>query len=419
MIARILTGSILFAGLAIAADTGRIRNDIAADSHVGDEAWYELYIREPVAEPEKHPDVGWMFYSKTDTAEDVVRRAGDAVKLEWQTKVEGPKYAPLKPGPGRIVIERIAEDKKNRVYRDKLYFNGNYLGQLIENRDTMIPPSAAGKAYPAIVRTTSGKNFVQSEKGKLSTSGDFLMEVGELPDGWTDILLHPGTKREQSRGCFLGGAPTATEDPKSKEKTSYVPETLKKLRIFYFMGDKPQANYFRPTTIAVRGHPNALDMDELQKQLTAHEGNRPTVYLDSMKIPTIGIGFNLNRSDAKLKIEELGLDYRKVLDGKTSLSNAQIRKLFAGDVENAIMSVRARFADFDKFPEMRKRVVVDMMFNLGAQKFDGFKKMIAALKERDFDRAAAEMKDSTWFGQVGHRATTLYDMMKGDRDFGE
>lgn len=44
------------------------------------------------------------------------------------------------------------------------------------------------------------------------------------------------------------------------------------------------------------------------------EGSRSCVYNDSLGIPTIGIGFNLKRSDAPTLIAGLGLSYDKVLN---------------------------------------------------------------------------------------------------------
>jgi len=51
------------------------------------------------------------------------------------------------------------------------------------------------------------------------------------------------------------------------------------------------------------------------------EGEESCVYNDSLGIPTIGIGFNLERSDAPALIAGLGLDYDSVLDGSTCLDD--------------------------------------------------------------------------------------------------
>jgi len=53
-----------------------------------------------------------------------------------------------------------------------------------------------------------------------------------------------------------------------------------------------------------------------------------------------------------------------------------------------------------------------MRFNLGPNnRFRHFKKMIQAMNEQNFIQAAAEMKDSRWYIQVGQRARTLVKMM--------
>ena len=65
---------------------------------------------------------------------------------------------------------------------------------------------------------------------------------------------------------------------------------------------------------------------------------------------------------------------------------------------------------------VRKRVVVDMVFNLGKTRFLKFKDTIAALEKEDFDTAAKEMTDSKWCKQVKTRCTTLVGMMKSGSD---
>jgi GH24 family phage-related lysozyme (muramidase) len=159
-----------------------------------------------------------------------------------------------------------------------------------------------------------------------------------------------------------------------------------------------------------------ISFDKLYKQLEKHEGKRAKVYKDSHGIKTIGIGFNLERQGAKKAIEDLGLNYAKILAGDQTLSEEQIQKLFKMDVEQAVKSAKDIVPNYDDLSDVRKRVVVDMIFNLGPAGFKAFKKMIAALKEKDFNKAASEMKDSQWYTQVGDRAKTLVKMMMTDSD---
>jgi lysozyme len=60
----------------------------------------------------------------------------------------------------------------------------------------------------------------------------------------------------------------------------------------------------------------------------------------------------------------------------------------------------------------RYAVLVQMIFNLGGPKLAGFRKMWAALKVKDYDRAAEEMVHSTWATQVKGRALRLALQMR-------
>ena len=58
---------------------------------------------------------------------------------------------------------------------------------------------------------------------------------------------------------------------------------------------------------------------------------------------------------------------------------------------------------YQKQTEVRKAVLLDMCFNIGYSGLMKFKKMWFALGERDYLSASREMKDSSWYVQVGTR----------------
>jgi lysozyme len=62
-------------------------------------------------------------------------------------------------------------------------------------------------------------------------------------------------------------------------------------------------------------------------------------------------------------------------------------------------------------PHPAQLVLASMVFNLGWPRFSRFKKMIAALEDRDYDQAAAEMEDSLWFQQIKSRGDELKQLM--------
>ena len=70
---------------------------------------------------------------------------------------------------------------------------------------------------------------------------------------------------------------------------------------------------------------------------------------------------------------------------------------------------------FDNLDEPRRLVLIDMMFNMGKNRFNGFKNTIAAIKSGQFGLAADEMMDSLWYDQVKTRAKELVQIMREGR----
>jgi lysozyme len=66
----------------------------------------------------------------------------------------------------------------------------------------------------------------------------------------------------------------------------------------------------------------------------------------------------------------------------------------------------------DPRDNVRRFVVKNMLFNIGLGRLLGFKKMLAAVRAGDYDRAAEEMMDSKWARQVKGRAVELAEMMR-------
>src|SRR5574337_984144 len=117
--------------------------------------------------------------------------------------------------------------------------------------------------------------------------------------------------------------------------------------------------------------------------LKKHEGLRLKPYKDTVGKLTIGYGRNLD--DKGITLEEA--EY-----------------LLANDIAAVTLACRETFSWFSFLSQNRQAVIIDMVFNMGISRFLGFKKMIQAIRDKDFDTAASEMLGSVWSKQVGHRA---------------
>jgi len=110
---------------------------------------------------------------------------------------------------------------------------------------------------------------------------------------------------------------------------------------------------------------------------------------------TIGVGRN---------IEERGL------------TDDEIDYILNNDVNIATDELVRTFDWYADLDEVRQRVVIDMVFNLGMPRFKQFKNMIQALDEGNYEEASIQMMDSRWASQVGQRSERLRNMMESGED---
>ena len=91
----------------------------------------------------------------------------------------------------------------------------------------------------------------------------------------------------------------------------------------------------------------------------------------------------------------------------TKVSHEQVDAWFAVDINRTLQDCEQIFPDFNALPEEAQLVIANMCFQLGRPRLSNFKKFIAAVNDRDWDKAADEMEDSRWYKQTTARADRL------------
>ena len=66
----------------------------------------------------------------------------------------------------------------------------------------------------------------------------------------------------------------------------------------------------------------------------------------------------------------------------------------------------------DKLPTPVTGVLVEMLFQIGKLRFNKFKKMIGAIKNKNYKKASKEMINSKWYIQTPKRVRKLSNIMK-------
>lgn len=128
-----------------------------------------------------------------------------------------------------------------------------------------------------------------------------------------------------------------------------------------------------------------------KEAVKAHEGLRHKPYLCTKGKLTIGYGRN---------IEDNGI------------TTHEANILLEHDLKIADIEARKFTTAFEELNDVRKSVIINMVFNLGLTKLSKFVEFKKALENGDYEKASFEMLNSLWASQVGTRANTLAEQME-------
>jgi lysozyme len=119
-----------------------------------------------------------------------------------------------------------------------------------------------------------------------------------------------------------------------------------------------------------------------------NEGFRGAKYLDSRGCLTIGYGFNVD----------------------AGISEYSAAKLLQAQVDEAETDV-TEFDWYASLDAVRQSVLIELAFNMGIHRLQGFKLMLAACERQDWTDAGLQLQQSAWFGQVGRRGPQLVRLL--------
>ena len=136
-------------------------------------------------------------------------------------------------------------------------------------------------------------------------------------------------------------------------------------------------------------------MDSIKQMIIRHEGTRTKPYIDSTGNWTVGVGHLIGKS--------LPADMNK------EFSQQEVMSLFEQDFAKHY-GIAQQTPGWDKANESGKAAMVDLAFNMGRW-WTKFPNTAKSLMAGDFSKAASELRDSTWFKQVGSRGAEVTALM--------
>jgi lysozyme len=140
----------------------------------------------------------------------------------------------------------------------------------------------------------------------------------------------------------------------------------------------------------------------LRDQLVRDEGVRLQLYKDSRGIWTIGVGHNVEANPLPFDVSR-------------GITLEQAAKILDDDVARVSAKLFADLPWLANLDLVRQGVFLNMSFNMGVGGVLEFHHDLADTQAGNYAQAAADMKASAWYSQVGERAQRLcQQMISGD-----
>jgi lysozyme len=168
-----------------------------------------------------------------------------------------------------------------------------------------------------------------------------------------------------------------------------------------------------------------VNQQDMEQQLIRHEGIRLRPYLDTAKPKrwTLGVGYNGTDRGWDTFEEIIGRKFPRTPSGNVIVSRISITqdealKVLASDIDRYEGVLRGMFPVYDVLDGVRKRVVLDLAFNMGYglaafhNTRDAIERAATTNLPQDWQHAAAVLgSNKKWAGQVKSRAKTLIQML--------
>ena len=144
-----------------------------------------------------------------------------------------------------------------------------------------------------------------------------------------------------------------------------------------------------------------INIKKVSEKIKKNEGYSNTIYYDKLGNATIGYGHLIKKNE-------------KFTENK-KYQKRKLNDLFKKDLSKAIKDYNKLFIK-DNLPKRVSEVLVEMIFQLGLKNFLTFKKMIKAIKKKNYILASKEMKKSIWYKQTPLRVLKLSKTMGRTND---
>ena len=224
----------------------------------------------------------------------------------------------------------------------------------------------------------------------MLTPGEFVMSRGAVNtfgSGFMEMINAAGGGTNRPRNGYFSAGGYVPGAPDAKDKGEYSGGRSMAARIFdplqVFSKDKPDSS--------------SGSFDSFAKEMIkVHEGLRLDKYLDSRGFPTIGYGHLIEKGESM----------------PDRITKEKADELFDEDYMHHKKAAE-KIPGYNRASGEQKAAIIDLTFNMGPAWADGFPAFKKAFAAGDYQTAGDELINSAWYGQVGRRAPTIVNLIKG------
>ena len=227
----------------------------------------------------------------------------------------------------------------------------------------------------------------------MLTPGEFVMSRGAVDAFGSDFMKSVnaaggGTNQPTTSYFSAGGLVKGAPEP--REKDGFFGGLMK----MFGGGSSPSS---QPRQQTARGASASGDYDSFAKQMIkVHEGLRLDKYIDSEGYPTIGYGHLIESGEPM----------------PDRITQQRADSLFDDDYKHH-KDAASKIPGYENASGQQKAALIDLTFNMGPAWANGFPAFKRAFAAGDYNKAADELIDSQWYGQVGRRGPTIVNLIRG------
>ena len=227
----------------------------------------------------------------------------------------------------------------------------------------------------------------------MLTPGEFVMSRGAVDAFGSDFMKSinaagGGTNQPTTSYFSAGGLVKGAPEP--REKDGFFGGLMR----MFGGGSSPSS---QPRQQTARGASASGDYDSFAKQMIkVHEGLRLDKYIDSEGYPTIGYGHLIESGEPM----------------PDRITQQRADSLFDDDYKHH-KDAASKIPGYENASGQQKAALIDLTFNMGPAWANGFPAFKRAFAAGDYNKAADELIDSQWYGQVGRRGPTIVNLIRG------